>query len=100
MKTAKFIKDVSENFTGDARLYELSEPVPYDIPFDEEEEETKTTSFVVVSTTSNFLGTETSIFPSDSEGEILDWGELDGSFRGRWDHNEALNIAGYALEVL
>lgn len=38
---------------------------------------------------------ETYIFPADKDGKITDWGELDGSFQGDWDHVQALKNAGY-----
>lgn len=92
-KTAKFLKDL-EGFTGSAALFKLSKPVTYGY-----EDEAGKTSYVVVSSTFvPFTGPETYIFPADKDGEVLSWGELDGSFRGisdRDDHEEALNNAGY-----
>jgi hypothetical protein len=52
--------------------------------------------FVIVSATYVApTGPETYIFASDKKGNITDWGELDGSFRGDLDHAEALRLAGY-----
>lgn len=91
-KTAKFLRKV-EDFNGDAALYKLSKPV---ILNDEEK-----TSYVIVSSVyAPFTGPETYIFPADKDGEVLSWGELEGSFRGmsyRDDHEEALNNAGYKV---
>jgi hypothetical protein len=42
-----------------------------------------------------FSGPETYLFPADSDGEVTDWGELEGSYRGGLDINEALHRAGY-----
>lgn len=89
--TARFLKNL--NMKGDAKLFELSSPVEYD-----EAEETK---FVVVSAViAMYSGAETYIFPANEEGEILDWGELDGSFRGGLDHEQALSNAGYEVKEL
>jgi hypothetical protein len=86
MKTAKFIKN-GKGYTGDARLYELSEPVEY---------EGSTSQFVIVSAASvAFSGPETYIFLANSEGEVTNWGELPGSFRGGFDHEQALRSLGY-----
>ena len=40
---------------------------------------------------------ETYIFPADEDGNVLDWGELEGSYRGGMDHEEALHNAGYEI---
>jgi len=93
MKTATFIKKL-DNFSGDARLYRLSEPVNYwgdDYPF-------VNTNFVVVSAVVGpFSGAETFIFPSDEHGKVLDCRELDGSYWGGLDHEKALKNAGYSI---
>lgn len=44
-----------------------------------------------------FSGPETYIFPCDEKGKVLDWCELEGSFRGRLDLEEALHRAGYEV---
>jgi len=99
MKTAKFIK-VLDGFTGDARLYELSEPAQYDTPWNDDDPPAKNTAFVIVSATIGpYSGPETYIFPSNSDGEVVDRGELDGSYRGALNHERALNNAGYTLEA-
>jgi len=98
MKTARFVKKCDWG-TGDVRLYELSEPVEYGKPWDDDDPPAKTTRFVAVSATfATFGGQETYIFPADENGEVIDWGELDGSFRGGIDHAKALNQAGFELE--
>ena len=38
-------------------------------------------------------GPETYVFRSDSDGEVTEWGELPGSFKGSVDHERA--IEGY-----
>jgi len=94
MKTAKFIKDCVE-FTGTAKLYELSEPVRYQTKYDGDYKET---SFVIVSATNAFgIEPETYIFPADGNGEVLSLTELAGSYKGGLNHEEALNNAGYYI---
>lgn len=74
-----------ENYTGDAVLVECEEGGP--LP-----------RFVVVSATvAPFSGAETYIFAANEEGEVDDWSELDGSYRGGLNHAEALQGAGYEL---
>lgn len=72
------------DWRGDARLYQLSEPLDGN-------------EYVVVSGISNRWGTETYIFGADQSGEITNWGELEGSFKGSIDHAEALEGAGYEV---
>lgn len=93
MKTATFVRDL-EGFSGDARLFRLSEPVGYDRDCDTWEF-TKRTEFVVVSAAIVFGGPETYIFPANEDGEILNWAELGGSEQGILDHWEVLRNAGY-----
>ena len=94
---AKFIKNCS-GFTGDARLYELSEPIEYDKPWDETCPFAKETKFVVVSATIVSTKPETYIFAANKDGRVIDWGELDGSYQGGLSHEEALTGAGYLVE--
>jgi len=99
MNTAKMIKDNLSGFVGHAALYELSTPIAYHVGYDDDDNEIiKYTSFVVVVTGRPFgMGIETYIFPSDSTGRIIDWGELPSSKRGTSPHAEVLNNAGYEL---
>ena len=104
-KTAKMIEGgISGGWSGDARLYKLSEPVEY---ADGE------TEYVIVSAVDLFgfgdlLGfdalsradcetCETYIFPADAEGENVSWLELEGSIKGVKDHAAALRGAGYEV---
>lgn len=87
MKTASFIKKL-DSFTGDAALYLLSEPL---VGYDGDSHD-----WVVVSATT-VLEPETYIFPSDGDGKVTNWGELDGSYRGGLSHSEALEGAGYKV---
>ena len=72
--------------TGAAwRTYRLSEPLGgYE--------------YVVVSAVVAMItGPETYIFGGNARGEIVEYAELDGSFRGGLDHEAALNRAGYTV---
>ena len=92
---ATFVKDCSKNFTGTAYLYKLSEPIAYPSWVHDEDEQREMTEYVVVSATNAFdSGPETYIFPANQDGDILKWGELNGSFKGNLDHKEALRRLG------
>lgn len=80
-----------DGFTGDAALYRVS---PAMRTYDERE----AYEYVVVSATFVSGKPETYIFGSDEDGEVLNWLELPGSFRGGLDHEVALNGAGYRVE--
>lgn len=95
MKTATLIKDRLTDFTGHAALYKLSEPLK---AFDWDGKLEGEYEYVVVSATSAWLGgSETYIFPSNKDGEVVDWRELKGSYRGGMSHETAINGAGYKL---
>ena len=55
-------------------------------------------NYVVVSSTTAYGEAETYIFPSNKNGEVVDWGELRGSTRGVYNHETALNNAGYEVK--
>lgn len=101
MKTNKYARLVRriKGFRGDARLYALSEPVEYQswVGGIGEGRETKETRHVVVSAGDTHSGPESFIFPSDADGVVLNWGELEGSIRGVLDHEAALDASGYEL---
>lgn len=67
------------------RLYHLSEPLDGHA------------HVIVSANVVMFSGPETYIFGADSNGEIVDWCELEGSFKGSLDHVAALNNAGYEV---
>ena len=90
MKTAKFIKDVSENFTGTAKLFSVNPPV-------EDYDGNKYDYVVASGTIAMFSGAETYIFPSDENGNVISWGELDGSFRGSINCEKAIKNMGYVI---
>jgi len=90
MKTAKLIK-VMDDFKSEASLYELNPPLSfhkglgYGIVYHK---------YVIVSAVVTWDGPETYIFPATRGGEVVDWMELPGSFRGL-SHEEALK--GYKI---
>lgn len=88
MKTATLVCELA-NFRGDTRLYSLSEPAKAhnDVEVDH----------VIVSAVSPLSGPKTHIFPSNAKGEVLDWLEMPGSFRGELNHAKALLNAGYTI---
>ena len=101
MKKATFIKDLDRSgysTSGIASVYQLDPPIEYTVWGDDCEVIPMTSEYVVVSAIiDSFSGPETYIFPSDAEGEISSWLELDGSFRGEMDLERALDKAGYEV---
>ena len=95
---ATFIKALAD-FAGHAALYKCEPPMEYeDYDSDTNDYVTKTTEFVIVSAANVILsGPETYIFPADESGEVTDWGELSGSYRGGLEHKKALRGAGYSI---
>jgi len=94
LKATRIDKDISEKFNGRAVLYELDEAVPYTKYNWESDEHTKEQSFYVVASAVVPMfgsGPETFLFPCDSEGNVLDWGELPGSFVGGLDPQQAID---------
>ena len=91
--TATFIKTLND-WRGDARLYELSQPVAYD----GESSEPEHAHHVVVSAVNvTHSGPETFIFPARADGSVRDFGEMPGSFSGALDHERAIREAGWVL---
>ncbi len=88
--TAKFIKKPN-HFNGEAKMYELSEKVSY---ADGYQKKRKTKYVVVSAIIAPFTGAETYIFPCDKNGVPYNFGELEGSYRGGLDHEEALRGLG------
>ena len=100
MKTATLVRKL-KNYRGDARLYRLSEPVPYSGLFREDNEAAPTTDHVIVSATvvGYGEGPETYIFPAAAEGDQpVSWLEMDGSFKGGLDHEVALRRLGFEVD--
>lgn len=89
MSLATFVRKLPRG-TGEMRLYKLAPPLSgYS---------GQTFEFVVVSATVvPYSGPETYIFGADEAGEIKEWAELEGSFKGGLDHEQALRGAGYEV---
>lgn len=96
MKTATEIGRLKD-FTGDARLFRLSEPMPWDYDWETERDKASTEFVVVSATNAMFSGPETYIFPANEQGEIISWSELEGSYKGGLSHRTALLNAGYVV---
>ncbi len=94
-KVATFIKDMTPEFLGEARLYRVDPPLKVD-PWDDESSET--TEYVISSASSVLGAPETYIFAADSEGKVTNWGELNGSEKGFLDCDRAIRGAGYDLQ--
>jgi hypothetical protein len=45
-----------------------------------------------------FTGAETYIFASDKDGNITDWCELPGSYRGELNHKKCFSNIGYNIK--
>jgi hypothetical protein len=86
---ATYVQDMSD-FSGVAKLYRVDPPVSFD--------DDKKADHVVVSAVDSEWACETYIFPANEKGDVLSWGELDGSQRGSVSHQEVLHAAGYQVE--
>lgn len=103
MAIAEFIKTIS-GFNGEAALYKLNPPMTreiYDYEKSEDQKGFKDIEYIehVIVSAANvfFSGPETYIFPADKDGNILSWGELEGSYKGGLSHTKALFNAGYSI---
>ena len=82
--TAVCVERMIVGFRGDARLYRLTPPLDGD-------------EYVIVSAADTLDGPETYIFAADALASVIDWRELDGSYKGGLDHAQALRNAGYEV---
>jgi hypothetical protein len=87
---AVFVKDIKD-WISNAKLFKLDSKVYYD-----KGGKQKQTQYVIVSAVIA-EGPETYIFPADRNGKCLNWGELNGSFKGGLDHKKALNGLGFKI---
>lgn len=87
---AMYVKTMREagvkgrEFAGYAALYRMCPPV-------------KGHDFIVISSTDKMGDDEVLAFPSDQEGGILEWSEIDGII-GSLDHRELIVRMGYNTE--
>lgn len=97
MKIAKVVRDCSKDFNGTARLYELSEPITYEV-YESDGLKTKQTCFIILSSISSFLmGEETMAFPATQDGRLISWNDL-GSISSYNAFDELLKELGYEVE--
>lgn len=86
MGSAEFIKETTTSAKAKQRLYKLNPP------FEGHE-------YIIVSAVEvTVSGPETYVFAANEKGEVTDWCELGGSFKGSLDHKKALNNIGYTEE--
>ncbi|MEN4917541.1 hypothetical protein ABE485_02630 [Achromobacter spanius] len=84
MNVARLVKDNLEGFNGHASLYRCDPPHAGH-------------EFVVASTTTAYGLMETYLFPADSDGQIKDWLEMDGSMKETTSHDDVWANAGYQI---
>jgi hypothetical protein len=85
----------ADAWNGEARCYRLDPPLESD---NLESGVIDIVEYVIVSATiAPMTGPETYIFAADENARILDWMELEGSYRGGLDHELALENAGYTV---
>ena len=95
-KTATYIKD--RNGRGSGKVYRVDPPMAVHDWDDNGNEMQRATEYVWVSAADvPYSGPETYIFACDASGEVTDWGELEGSYRGGLSHEAALRNAGYEV---
>ena len=84
------IRDLPDSATGARRaLYKLDPP--YEVRDWDGEVECVAEFVVVSAVNAMFTGPETYIFPADETGRVTSWAELEGSYRGGYDHEQAIN---------
>lgn len=84
-KIAKHVRNLF-NFRGSAALYRMSPPYAGH-------------EFVIASAVNDGVSIhETYLFPSTPDGEIADWGELDGSERNTTSHERVMSNIDYVIE--
>jgi hypothetical protein len=83
-KIAKFV--LQRDARGEGRVYKVTPPL-------------EGNKYVWVSAVvAMFTGPETYIFGCDKDGEVKNFSELQGSYRGGLNHEEALSNAGYQVQ--
>ena len=91
--TAELVRDVTTPASNaiDQRLYRLSRPVRLRKLFDDDEGEGAEFDHLFVSAVRVLGAPETYVFPAAADGAVIDWLELDGSFKGGLDVQRALD---------
>jgi len=97
MKTATLLRTVISASGANQHIFKLDPPyvaTGYDA---EDEKVDEIIEFVCVSALFSVWTVETYIFPCDDEGNVVDWGELPGSYKGGTEHDVALAGLGYTI---
>ena len=89
---------IGEHPNGTFHVYELSKSVSWGYRHKTGKPIGKTKFVVVSAAMVPFSGPEVFIFPSDEDGKILDWMELDGSLKGTMIHEDAIANAGWKVK--
>ena len=89
---ATFVADVSAEFNGHAELFKLDTAMRVG-----DTKRGRKYNHIVVSAVNSRWTTETYIFPSNQNGEILDYTELHGSYKGDTNIDRALAYGGYEV---
>ena len=97
MTTIKRLTNVSDKFNGYACVYKLSESVPYNFDWDTDKYLDETLYVVISAANVPYSGIETFMFPSDKDGNILDWGEMSASEKGTLSHQDIIDNTSWEL---
>lgn len=82
---ATLVKGNLPKYRGSAALYKCEPPLDGN-------------PYVVVSAADvPYSGPETYIFAAAADGNVVSWSDLEGSYRGGLDHEQALSNAGYTV---
>jgi hypothetical protein len=94
---AYFLRDVSDDFVGKAKFYNMVPPIKGYI-FEDDRYIERAISYIIVSQAKGmFSGYETYIFPATPDGEVEDWSELSGSRKGFISPDDLLIELGYEI---
>ena len=95
MNKATFVRKM-EGWTAHAKLYKLEPPYTREPNYEDDEYAGTYDQVIVSAVVAPFTGPEVLVFPADSEGEPINYVELDG-YRGGLSHEEALGLMGYEV---
>lgn len=93
-KTATFIKEFPFNGSALWKLYKCDPPLE---GYEWEDTQVGAEYVIVSAAMVPYTGPETYIFQANEDGEVIDWGELPGSYRGGLSHAQALQNVGYTV---
>jgi hypothetical protein len=91
--TATFVRDVHNDGPASHKLWHVDPPIP--------DYEGNPTSYVITSAVNASgydSGPETLIFAADADGNIKDFMDLEGSYRGELNHERAIREAGWKMQ--